>query len=227
MAILKWDESGKREFEAGVKNVVLFPMLDNRDTTNNTSYDDGVAWDGVTQITENPGGADKTELYADDIKYAILRAAETFGFTIEAYQYPDEWAACDGSAEGATGVFLGQQNRRAFGLAYITSIGDDQHPGMDKGYKLHLIYNCSCAPSSRSYVTINNNPDAITFSWEADSTPVACTNHKAVSSIVIDSTKANATDLTALKGILFGTENTDPRLPDPDEVITRMSTTNG
>lgn len=212
MSKLVWDQTGQREFESGVSNVVLFPMGTN-------TYDAGVAWNGITAISENPGGADVTDLYADDIKYASLRAAETFGCTIEAYTYPDEWNECDGSTEAATGVFIGQQPRKAFGLAYKTKIGDDAHPGMDKGYKLHLIYNCTASPSSRGYTTINENPDAISFSWEANSTPVACTGHKAVSTIVVDSTKADATDLGDLEDMLFGTSNSDPSLPDPDTVL--------
>lgn len=212
MAILVWDQSGQREFESGVRNVILFPMGSN-------GYEAGVAWNGITGITENPGGADVSDLYADDIKYASLRAAETFGCTIEAYTYPDEWNECDGSAEVKEGVFIGQQTRKAFGLCYRTEIGDDAHPGMDKGYKLHLIYNCTASPSSRGYTTINDNPDAITFSWEATSTPVNCTNHKAVSTIVIDSTKADSTKMTTLLDALYGTANADSQLPDPDTVL--------
>ena len=217
MAKLVWDQSGQREFEAGVRNVVLFPMGSN-------GYEAGVAWNGVTSINENPGGADITDLYADDIKYASLRAAETFACTIEAYTYPDEWNECDGSAEAATGVFIGQQTRKAFGLVYRTEIGDDAHPGLDKGYKLHIIYNSTAAPSSRGYSTINDNPDAITFSWEATSTPVECgEDHKAVSTIVIDSTKANSDKLKALEKKLFGDTNADATLPDPATVIADMT----
>ena len=212
MAILVWDQSGQREFESGVRNVILFPM-------GSKGYEAGVAWNVVTGITENPGGADVSDLYADDIKYASLRAAETFGCTIEAYTYPDEWNECDGSAEIKEGVFIGQQTRKAFGLCYRTEIGDDAHPGMDKGYKLHLIYNSTASPSSRGYTTINDNPDAITFSWEATSTPVNCTNHKAVSTIVVDSTKADSTKLQTLLDALYGTANADSQLPDPDTVL--------
>ena len=200
MAALVWDQTGYREFEAGVKNVVLYPM-------GSSGYEDGVAWNGVTGISETPGGADVTDLYADDIKYASLRAAETFGCTIEAYTYPDEWNDCDGSKEITNGLFIGQQERKAFGLVYTTSIGDDTHPGMDKGYKIHIVYNCTASPSSRGYSTINDNPDAITFSWDATSTPVACTGHKAVSTIVIDSTSAASAKLTALKEIFVITKN--------------------
>lgn len=221
MSKLVWDQTGERLFEAGVRNVVLFPMGDGG------VYDNGVAWNGVTAITENPGGADVTDLYADDDKYASLRAAETFGCTIEAYTYPDEWNECDGSKEAATGLYLGQQPRKAFGLAYRTAIGSDTKPGMDAGYKLHIIYNSTASPSSRGYTTINENPDAITFSWEATSTPVNCTDYKKVSTITIDSTKADADALKDLEDLLFGkdadatagTPASDPTLPSPDKVL--------
>lgn len=219
---LHWHGTGEKEFEAGVKNVVLYVM-------NNNVYGNGVAWNGVTGIDENPGGADITDLYADDEKYASLRAAETFGCTIEAYTYPDEWNECDGNVEAATGVYIGQQTRKAFGLVYVTSIGDDAHPGMDKGYKLHIVYNSTASPSGRSYATINDNPDAISFSWEATSTPVACTGHKSVSTIVIDSTKLTSQSgqnaLKQLENVLYGTaaasgsEATQPTLPAPDTVL--------
>lgn len=214
MSALVWDAAGTREFEAGVSEVALFVM-----SAAGTSYEHGVAWNGVTGITENPGGADKTDLYADDIKYASLRSAETFGCTIEAFTYPDDWAVCDGSAEAIDGVFLGQQNRRAFGLVYKTKIGSDAKPGMDAGHKLHIVYNLTAAPSSRSYATINDNPNAITFSWEADSTPVNCHNHKAVSCITIDSTKADATKLGLLEDALYGSASSTATLLSPDEVL--------
>ena len=177
MPKLVWDQTGERNIEAGVSEVALFVMEDG-------VYGDGVAWSGVTAINENPSGADVTDLYADNIKYASLRSAEKFGFTIEAYQYPEEWAECDGSAEAAPGVYLGQQNRKAFGLVYKTQIGDDTHPSLDKGYKLHIIYNSTASPSSRGYATINENPDAISFSWEANSTPEKVEGYKACSTIV-------------------------------------------
>lgn len=220
MAKLTWHGVGERVLEAGVSEVALFPM-------GTSTYDKGVAWNGVTAINENPSGADVTDLYADNIKYASMRAAEKFGFTIEAFTYPDEWAECDGSKEAETGVFLSQQGRKAFGLVYKSQIGDAEHPSMDKGYKLHIIYNSTASPSSRSYTTINENPDAISFSWEANSTPVAVTNYKATSEIVIDSTKADADDLATLLETIYGrdadTEHSiaalDPTLPDPDTVL--------
>lgn len=217
MAKLIWDQSGQREIESGVSEVALF-------VANGNSYDSGVAWNGVTAISENPGGADLTDLYADNIKYASLRAAETFGCTIEAFTYPDEWNQCDGSEEAATGVFLGQQPRKAFALVYKTQIGDDTHPGMDKGYKLHFVYNCTASPSGRSYATINENPDAISFSWEASSTPVAVDgNHKPVSTIVIDSTKADATKLGTLLDIVYGSSNAEASMPTPTTVLSTMN----
>ena len=222
MAKMTWHNTGDREIEAGVSEVALFPM-------GVSGYDNGVAWNGVTAISENPSGADVTDLYADNIKYASMRSAEKFGFTIEAFTYPDEWAACDGSAEAEDGVFLGQQSRKAFGLVYKTQIGDEAHPGMDKGYKLHIIYNSTAAPSSRGYTTINDNPDAISFSWEANSTPVNVTGYKATCEITIDSTKANSTKLDALLDTIYGKDGEGaaakvPTLPDPDDVLDAMGT---
>ena len=218
MAVMTWHGTGTREIEAGVSEVALFPM-------GSSGYETGVPWNGVTAINENPSGADVTDLYADDIKYASMRAAEKFGFSIEAFTYPPTWAECDGSAEAATGVYLGQQNRKAFGLVYKSKVGDEAHPGMDKGFKLHIIYNSTASPSSRSYTTIGENPDALSFSWEANSTPVEVTGYKATSEIIIDSTKANGTKLATLLGIIYGSENSDPTLPTPNTVISTMSGT--
>lgn len=223
MAKMTWHGVGERVLEAGVSEVALFPM-------GTSTYDKGVAWNGVTAINENPSGADVTDLFADNIKYASMRAAEKFGFTIEAYTYPDEWAECDGSKEAEDGVFLSQQGRKAFGLVYKSQIGDAEHPSMDKGYKLHIIYNSTASPSSRSYTTINENPDAISFSWEANSTPVAVTGYKATSEIVIDSTKADPDNLATLINMIYGTdassgvEATDPTMPTPDQVLSTMGT---
>lgn len=218
MAKLEWDKTGERRIEAGVSNVALFPIT-------NGTYGTGVAWSGVTAINEAPGGADLSDLYADNIKYASLRAAETFAFTIEAYQCPEEWFECDGSAAPVTGVYLGQQNRKAFGLVYKTNIGDDTHPSLDKGHKLHIIYNSTASPSSRGYATINDNPDAISMSWEASATPEKVTGYKSVSTIVIDSTKVDAEKLTALEATIYGSENADPTMPTPDQVIAAMGGT--
>ena len=222
MSKMTWHGIGEREIESGVSEVALFPM-------SSSGYETGVAWNGVTAINENPSGADVTDLYADNIKYASMRSADKFGFTIEAYTYPPEWAECDGSKEAEEGVFLGQQSRKAFGLVYKSQIGDAEHPGMDKGFKLHIIYNSTAAPSGRGYTTINENPDAISFSWEANSTPVAATGFKPTCEITIDSTKADSTKLTALLETIYGRDAADgqtalvPTLPDPDEVLYAMA----
>lgn len=211
MAKLIWDQVGERLYETGIRNGVLYPQ--------NTSglYPIGVAWNGLTGVTESPSGAEPSPLYADDIKYLNLISAEEFGATIEAYTYPDEFAACDGTAELATGVVIGQQKRNAFGMAYKTVIGNDVD-GEDHGYKLHLVYGALAAPSSKGYQTINNSPEAITFSWEVTTTPVTVTGKKPTASLTIDSTKADPDKLTILENILYGTEGTDPRLPLPDEI---------
>lgn len=219
-APLTWDVEGQRLVESGVSKVVLYPMT-------NGVYENGVAWSGVTGINENPGGADVTDLYADNIKYASLRAAETFGFGIEAYMYPDEWAECDGSAKVLAGVTIGQQTRKAFGLCYRTEIGSDTNPGMDKGYKLHIVYNSTASPSGRSYATINNSPDAITFSWDANSTPVNVTGYKPTCTIVIDSTTVDSDKLKALEKILYGSSEAAATLPNPDTVLAKLRGTGG
>ena len=212
---LSWDKSGERFYETGVKNGVLYVQ-------NAGAYPKGVAWNGLTAVTESPSGAEATPLYADDIKYLELTSEEEFGGTIEAYTYPDEFAECDGSAELATGVKISQQKRKAFGLVYKTTLGNDED-GNDHGYKLHLVYGCKAAPSEKAYATINDSPEAITFSWEFTTTPVAVTGHKPTAHIEIDSTKADPTCLAALEAKLFGTETNEPQLPLPDEVKTLMT----
>ena len=212
---LSWDKSGERFYETGVKNGVLYVQ-------NAGAYPKGVAWNGLTAVTESPSGAEATPLYADDIKYLELTSEEEFGGTIEAYTYPDEFAECDGSAELAQGVKIGQQKRKAFGLVYKTTLGNDEE-GNDHGYKLHLVYGCKAAPSEKAYATINDSPEAITFSWEFTTTPVAVAGHKPTAHIEIDSTKADPTCLTALEAKLFGTQSEDPQLPLPDEVKTLMT----
>lgn len=223
---IAWDQTGERLYETGVDRGVLYHL----DETN--KYTKGFPWNGLTGVTESPAGAEATDLYADNIKYLSMRSAETFGATIEAYTYPDEFAECDGSAEIATGVKIGQQTRKTFGLCYRTVIGNDTN-GNDHGYLLHLIYGCTASPSEKAYATINDSPEAITFSWEVTTTPVNVEGFKPTASLTIDSTKANATDLATLEGILYGTaagaEGTpaavEPRLPLPDEVAEIMSTT--
>ena len=215
MSKLTWDASGERLYETGVKQGVLYVMDSN-------VYGNGVAWNGLTAITESPSGAESTPLYADDIKYLDLRSTEEFGATIEAYTYPDEFAACDGSASLADGVSIGQQARKMFGLCYRTTVGNDTD-GTDHGYKLHLIYGATASPSEKAYETINDSPEAITFSWEITTTPVSVTGFKPTASITIDSTKADPTCLAALEDKLYGGESTEPTLPLPDEVKTIMT----
>ena len=214
MAILTWYYTGKRFYETGVKQGVLYPQAEGG------TYPKGVAWNGLTAVTESPSGAEPTPLYADDIKYLNLVSAEEYGATIEAYTYPDEFAECDGSAELVPGVTVGQQNRKTFGLSYKTTLGNDV-AGNEYGYKLHLIYGAMAAPSEKGYATINDSPEAITFSWEVSTTPVSVTGLKPTASITIDSTKVDKSKLTALEAILYGSE-TDARLPLPDEIATLM-----
>ena len=216
MPKLTWDNTGERIFETGVKQGVLYPIQ------SDGKYTKGVAWNGLTAVTESPSGAEATALYADDIKYLNLLSNEEFGATIEAYTYPDEFAECDGSAELATGVMIGQQKRKTFGLCYRTTIGNDVE-GNDYGYKLHLVYGCLAAPSEKGYSTINDNPDAITFSWEVSTTPVNVEGFKPTSQITIDSTKADPTKLAALEAVLYGGAEAEAKLPLPDEVATLMS----
>ena len=220
MSKLVWDQTGERRYETGVKKGVLY-VQDSRG-----AYSDGVAWNGLTAVTESPSGAEATALYADDTKYLNLYSTEEFGATIEAYTYPKEWEACDGSADIATGVTIGQQKRSAFGLCYRTALGNDVE-GSDFGYKLHLIYGGMASPSEKAYSTINDSPEAITFSWEVTTTPVAVKGFKPTSCLTIDSTKANAEKLAALEAILYGSEDSEARLPLPDEVATLMKVDSG
>lgn len=216
MARLVWDKTGERVYETGVRQAVLYPQ-----ETGGT-YPLGVAWNGLTGVTESPSGAESTPIFADDIKYLSLMSAEEFGATIEAYTYPDEFAACDGSSDIATGVSIGQQKRKSFGLCYRTALGNDVD-GEDYGYKLHIIYGAIAAPSEKGYATINNDPEAITFSWEISTTPVSMTGFKPTASITIDCTKADATKLKALEDILYGSESVSARLPLPAEIKTLMA----
>lgn len=218
MAKLVWDDTGNRLYETGVDRGVLYPIQEGG------QYTKGVAWNGLTNITESPSGAEATALYADNIKYLNLYSAEEFGATIEAYTYPDEFAECDGSASLATGVSIGQQSRKLFGLSYRTVLGNDMD-GNDHGYKLHLIYGAMASPSEKSYASINDSPEAITFSWELTTTPVSVSGFKPTASITIDSTKADPECLAALEAVLYGSEEPDgtARLPLPDEVKTLMT----
>lgn len=216
MSKIVWDQTGERHYETGVKYGVLY-VQDSSGT-----YPKGVAWNGLTTVTESPSGAEATALYADDIKYLNLISAEEFAGTIEAYMYPDEFAECDGSASIATGVYIGQQARKTFGMCYRTTLGNDVDNNA-YGYKLHLIYGALASPSEKAYTTINDSPEAITFSWEFKTTPVNVTGFKPTAKIVIDSTKVDAEKLAALEKILYGDGETEARLPLPDEVASVMS----
>ena len=215
MAKLVWDQTGERLYETGVKNCVLYIPTDG-------VYSKGVAWNGITAVNESPSGAEPNPLYADDIKYLNLMSTEEFGASIEAYTYPDEFAQCDGSASIAKGVSIGQQTRKTFGLCYRTTLGNDTE-GNDYGYKLHFIYGALAAPSEKAYATINDSPEAITFSWEISTTPVEVTGYKPTASLTIDSTTADPTKLAALEDILYGTEEAEARLPLPNEIATLMA----
>ena len=218
MSKLVWDQTGEREYETGVKNGVLYVQGEGG------TYPKGVAWNGLISVTESPSGAEATALYADDIKYLNLMSNEEFGATIEAYMSPEEFDQCDGTASIATGVFIGQQKRKTFGMAYKTTIGNDVD-GNDHGYKIHLIYGALAAPSEKAYSTINDSPEAMTLSWEVSTTPVTVDGFKPTATVVIDSTKVDKKKLTALEDILFGTESKEARLPLPDEIVSIVGTT--
>lgn len=223
MSTLTWDAVGERRYETGTKNGVLYPMSSN-------AYPTGVAWNGLTGVTVSPEGAEASDLYADDIKYLTMRSAENVKATIEAYTYPDEWAECDGSANVLTGVKIGQQPRKVFGFSWVTVVGNDTE--MDNyGYKIHLMWGCTAAPSEKAYKTINDSPEAITFSWEISTIPVPVTigeganavTYKPTAYMEIDSTKVTAAKMTALKNVLYGSSNADARLPLPAEVISILT----
>lgn len=211
MAKLVWDESGKRLYETGVEKGVLYVQ------GASGTYENGVAWNGLTAVTESPSGAEPTALYADDIKYLELFSAEEFGATIEAYTYPEEFEACDGSASLGEGVSIGQQDRKAFGLCYRTIVGNDVK-GNEHGYKLHLIYGAKAKPSEKAYATVNDSPEAVTFSWEVSTTPVNVAGFKPTASVTIDSTKIESGKLKAIEDKLYGTESQEPTLLMPDEI---------
>lgn len=222
MAKLEWDKTGERYLEYGTQKGVLY--VQKADGT----YDDGVVWNGLTAVTESPDGAEPNDLYADDMKYASLRSAETFGGTIEAYQSPDEFDQCDGTATPVKGVHIGQQKRKPFGFAYITQVGNDTASDEDDGYKLHIWYNCTASPSERSYETVNDSPDAITFSWEIATTPVPLAGYKPVSTITIDSTKLDTAGKAALARLeeqLYGRNAVaaDPSANPPVEAVTEIT----
>lgn len=211
---LTWDDAGKRLFETGVKQGVLY-----KQSQGDGAYDKGVAWNGLTAVTESPEGAEPTALYADDIKYLNILSAEEYKATVEAYTYPPEFAECDGSAELSEGITIGQQERKIFGMSYVTTVGNDIN-GNDYGYKIHLIYGCQAAPSEKNYQSINDSPEAITFSWEVSTTPVNVTGFKPTATLVLDSVKLGATKMKAIEDVLYGSATAAARLPLPDEVKT-------
>lgn len=213
MAVLKWDEVGEHYYETGVNKGVLYIY-----NPTSKEYDTAVAWNGLTAINESPSGADANALWADNIKYLNLISNEEFGATIEAYTYPDEFAECDGSATLAEGIFIGQQERKMFGLSYVTRVGNDTE-GSSYGYKIHIIYGAKAAPSAKDYATINDSPDAITFSWEISTTPVEVSGFKPTATVVIDSTKVAPEKLSDLEEALYGTANEDAYLPLPAKIL--------
>lgn len=213
---LVWDEVGKRLYETGVDKGVLYPLQEGG------KYDNGVVWNGLSAVTQNPSGAEPTPIYADNMKYLNLMSAEEFSATLEAYMYPDEFAECDGSRTLTKGVTIGQQKRKTFGLCYRTKIGNDVD-GDEHGYKLHLVYGALAKPSSKAYKTASDNPEAITMSWELSTTPVAVTDMKPTAHLEIDSTKCDAAKLKEFEKILYGSSDAQPRLPLPDEVKTLMT----
>lgn len=217
MSKIVWDAVGERFYETGVKNGVLYVQ----DATG--AYPKGVAWNGLTAVTESPSGAEASPLYADDVKYVNLRSVEEFGATIEAYTYPDEFKECNGEKDLIEGVSIGQQTRSTFGFCYRTTLGNDVKEN-DYGYKLHIVYGCTAAPSEKAYASINDSPEAITLSWEITTTPVAVTGNKPTACVTIDSTKVEPAALAAIEAVLYGSDSEEARLPLPDEIKTLMST---
>lgn len=218
MPVLTWDGSGTRKYESGVDHGVLYPL-----NSGNGLYDTGVAWNGLTAVNEKPGGASANPQFADNIKYLNLQSAETFAGTIQAFTYPDEFSACDGTSTPSNGVSVGQQTRQTFGLCYRTKIGNDASASL--GYKLHLIYGCQASPSEKDYTTINDSPAAVGFSWDFDSTPVVISGLQPTSLMVIDSTKVDAGALSSLQDLLYGTSGSTASLPPPDTIVALFAAT--
>ena len=212
MAKLIFNNVGERLFETGVKNGVLYVMGDDG------AYGNGVVWNGLTAVTESPSGAETTPLYADDVKYVVIYAAEEFGATVEAYTYPEEFEQCDGSAAISEGITIGQQTRKSFGMCYKTSVGNDVQ-GQDYGYKIHIIYGAKAAPSEKSYSTINDSPEAVTFSWELSTVPVPVEGHNPTATMVIDSTRVPAEKMALIEAKLYGSEEAEATLPLPNEIL--------
>lgn len=214
MSKILWDETGSRTYETGISNGVLYPQ-----TGDNGSYAKGVAWNGLVNVSESPSGGESTPLYADNIKYLNLMSNEDFGATVEAYTYPDEFAQCDGSATIAKGVTISQQPRKPFGMSYQTKIGNDVD-GDNHGYKIHLIYGALASPSEKSYGTVNDSPEANTFSWTLTTTPIPVTGFKPTAQLTIDSTKTPKEKMALLEAALYGTDSEEPKLLLPNEVVT-------
>ena len=212
MAKLVWDQSGQKFFETGVSNGVLYV------SDGQGGYLNGVAWNGLTSVAENPSGAESNPVYADNIKYLNIISAEEFGATIEAYTYPDEFMECDGSAQVVAGVNIGQQARKSFGISYRTRVGNDV-AGDNLGYKIHVIYNCQAAPSGKTYSTVNESPEAITFSWEVTTTPVPVEGFRPTATVVFDSTKLDAEKMAAVENALYGGASSEPGLPSIEELL--------
>lgn len=217
MSKLVWDKSGEHFYETGVDRGVLYPMTSG-------TYEAGVAWNGLTAVNESPSGGEATALYADNIKYLNLMSVEELGLSIEAYTYPDEFAECDGSKEIKPGVTVGQQNRKHFGFAYRTLVGNDED-GTDLGYKIHLVYDCLASPSEKGHSTVNDSPEAMQFSWDISTTPIAVKGFKPTASITIDSTKVPEGVLKGIEELLYGAENSDPTLPSPATIAGLFPTT--
>lgn len=216
MSRLIWDAIGEKFYEMGTKMGALYPMKEDG------SYENGVAWNGLTAVTESPSGAEETKLYADDIKYASLRSAEEYAYTIEAYTYPEEWEPCDGSAQVTNGVTIGQQKRKGFGFSWVTTVGNDVSD--EVGKKIHIAWNSTASPSEKSYASINDSPDAITFSWECSTSPVNVSGFRPTSHMEIDCSKLKAATVKAIEDKLWGTENAEATLPTPEEIITLVTT---
>ena len=216
MAKLVFNNVGERLFETGVKNGVLYVMGEDG------TYENGVVWNGLTAVTESPSGAETTPLYADDVKYVVIYAAEEFGATVEAYTYPEEFEQCDGSASIFEGITIGQQTRKSFGMCYKTSVGNDVQ-GQDFGYKIHIIYGAKAAPSEKSYSTINDSPEAVTFSWELSTVPVPVEGFNPTATMVIDSTRVPAEKMTLIENKLYGTESEEATLPLPNEILALLA----
>ena len=213
MSKLIWDNVGEKVYETGLDRGVLYPL-----NTKTNAYDTGVAWNGLSKISEKPSGAESSDVYADNIKYLNLISAEKFAATIEAYTYPDEFAVCDGTAEPVEGVIIGQQTRKTFGLSYRTLVGNDV-AGQDYGYKIHCIYGGVASPSEKGYSSVNESPEAISFSWELNTTPVPVEGFKPTASLIVDSTKVSKEALAAIEAILYGSDSAEPRLPLPNEIV--------